>query len=268
MRQHALRAATTITIAVLVTIALAARADSASELARQHYREGTKLYDLRRYREAAHEYEAAYEAKDDPALLFNIAQAYRLAGAYEDAIASYRAFLRNAPEAPNRSAVEARIAELQDLLAVQRKQNDVPPQGTMAPREPAKSAPPSPIIATATAAVGPSDDERARGHKLKLAGIGVAAGGLALAAVGATLASLAHQAAEQVGSAPAFDPSADARGKLDQSLAIAGLAVGGAAIAGGVTLWLVGRHAQRRSSFVVAPTLAPTRTGVAAVGTF
>ena len=34
----------------------------------------------RRFAEAAEEYEAAYQAKDDPALLFNLGQAYRLAG--------------------------------------------------------------------------------------------------------------------------------------------------------------------------------------------
>ncbi|HEY2746922.1 MAG TPA: tetratricopeptide repeat protein [Polyangia bacterium] len=238
MRHPAVRAA--VTVAVLLSIAPVARADDAAELARQHYREGTKLYDLRRYRDAAHEYEAAYEAKDDPALLFNIAQAYRLAGDYEDSIASYRAFLRNAPDAANRSAVEARIAELQNLLAVQRKQNDVPPQGTLPPREPAPSAPAA-VIAIPVA-TGPSDVDRARGRTFQRAAIGVFAGGVALAAAGAAFAALAHQAGEEVAGAPVFEPSTQARGKLDQSLAISGLAVGGVAIAGGVALWLFGRH--------------------------
>jgi tetratricopeptide (TPR) repeat protein len=260
---------------VLVAAPTVARADEAAELARKHYHEGTKLFDLRRYREAAHEYEAAYEAKEDPALLFNIAQAYRLAGAYEDAIASYRSFLRHVPDASNREAVLARIRELQELAAAQRKQNELPPEGTLLPKDQPKSdaqaaselsrpAPP-PLV-------GPSVDQQARGHREKLAGIGVAAGGVALVAAGVAFAALAKQASDQVASAGAangvFDTAVDARGKTYQALAITGLAVGGVAIAGGVALWLVGRHEQRRSSFVLAPALAPNHVGLAAAGRF
>lgn len=48
--------------------------------AREHYRRGTNAFNLGHYLEAVKEYEAAYQLKEDPALLFNIAQAYRLAG--------------------------------------------------------------------------------------------------------------------------------------------------------------------------------------------
>ena len=118
----------------------AARADKLPG-ARQHYERGTALYDLRRYREAAVEYEAAFEIKNDPALLFNIAQAYRLAGDYEAALRSYRAYLRRAGDAPNRAEVERHLAEVQAQLDAQKRPAVVlspPPaaSGVTAPRAP------------------------------------------------------------------------------------------------------------------------------------
>jgi len=98
--------------------------------AREHYRKGTKAYDLGRYLEAAKEYEAAYEIKDDPALLYNIAQAYRLGGNVNEALRSYRSFLRRLPDAPNRAEVEAKILELQKLSSAQAKATSAPPTTT------------------------------------------------------------------------------------------------------------------------------------------
>lgn len=54
--------------------------------AREHDRRGTTLYDLGRFAEAAREYEMAFENKDDPVLLFNIAQAFRFAAEYPRAL--------------------------------------------------------------------------------------------------------------------------------------------------------------------------------------
>jgi tetratricopeptide (TPR) repeat protein len=242
-------------LAIIVTLlaALPARADDNANAAREHYRQGTQLYDLRRYREAAHEYEAAYQAIEDPALLFNIAQAYRFAGMYDDAIASYRAYLRHVPHSPNRAEVVARIQEMQDLAAAQRKQQELPPEGTQTPREPAP--PPETETAKPTATSGATVDELHRGHTLKLAGIGLFAGGLVAIGIGAAFAVLAKQASDQVSSAQVFDPSVESRGKTDQAVGIALLSVGGAAIVAGVATWLVGRHVQRRSSFVLLPSL-------------
>src|SRR5690242_4512181 len=97
-----------------------ARAQGTSE-ARRHFELGTKYYDLQRYAEAAKEYEAAFVIKDDPALLFNIAQAYRLAGEHAKAIGAYRSYLRREPHTSQRAEVEARINELQRLIDQQKQ---------------------------------------------------------------------------------------------------------------------------------------------------
>lgn len=84
----------------IVGLAGAARADDVLA-AREHFERGTRLYDLGQYADAAREYEAAYKAKDDPALLFNCGQAYRGAGEPEKAVTFFKSFLRRMPDAPN-----------------------------------------------------------------------------------------------------------------------------------------------------------------------
>jgi tetratricopeptide (TPR) repeat protein len=116
--------------------------------AREHYQRGTTLFDLTKYREAAAEYEAAYQEKPDAALLFNIAQAYRLAGDNEKAIRFYKTYLHRIPTSENRSEVQSRIDELQGAIDQQKKAQQGPPEGTLRPEEskpaPAMPTPPSP----------------------------------------------------------------------------------------------------------------------------
>ena len=134
-------------IAVLLClVALSARVarageDAALAQAREHYEKGTTAFDLGRYLDAAHEYEKAYEVRNDPALLYNIAQAYRLGHDYSSALRSYRSYLRRLPNAPNRAAVEAKIAEMQ-------KAGDAPPPPQAPPPKapPDVAPPPQPVV--------------------------------------------------------------------------------------------------------------------------
>src|SRR6184192_3593733 len=73
--------------------------------AKEHFQKGTKYFDLGRFDEAIKEYEAAYEVKDEPVLLYNIAQAHRLAGHTRDAVYFYKSYLRRVPKASNRDEV-------------------------------------------------------------------------------------------------------------------------------------------------------------------
>ncbi|MSP62959.1 MAG: tetratricopeptide repeat protein [Myxococcales bacterium] len=77
------------------------------------YADGTKYYNLGEYKKAREEFRAAYLAVPDPSFLFNIGQCARMLGEGEEAIRSYRAFLRERPDTVNRAEVERFIAELQ-----------------------------------------------------------------------------------------------------------------------------------------------------------
>src|SRR5438094_10470400 len=79
--------------------AAAAPVDDRRAAARIHFTEGSKFYDTGRYLDAAAEYERAFLLVDDPSLLFNMGQAYRLGGDAARALRSYRAYLRRVPDA-------------------------------------------------------------------------------------------------------------------------------------------------------------------------
>jgi len=90
----------------------AARADEIQD-ARDHFHRATKAYEVADYEEAIREFAATYKLKDDPSILFNLAQAYRLAGHREEALRTYRMFLSKVPNTPNRREVEGLIEGLQ-----------------------------------------------------------------------------------------------------------------------------------------------------------
>lgn len=89
--------------------------------ARRHYEEGTKAFNLGEYPRAVNEFKAAYNAKPDPLLLYNIGQSFRLGGDASQALFFYRSFLRNMPTAPNRKEVEGRIRALEKQVEDQKR---------------------------------------------------------------------------------------------------------------------------------------------------
>lgn len=238
---------------------------SAVEAAREHYRKGKIAFDLQRYLDAAHEYEAAYELKDDPALLFNIGQAYRLANEPQKAVGAYKSYLRNAPDVPpkRRAEIEARIAELQKIVDDQRRSQEAPPQGTEAGAPPTTTTPPPPSTTPpppTTVTVKPTETghDTPAARRKRLIGIGLMAGGGAVLVGGATLTALAYQTQSQYSHpsmTTAFDPSAQSRMQGEQIGGGVLLGVGVAAVAGGAVLYLLGqREAQRPHVMPVAMT--------------
>lgn len=265
-------------VAVVVSGGVARADDLAA--AKEHYRRGATLYDLRRYKEAAKEYELAFEAKDDAALLFNIGQAYRLANEPAEAIASYRAYLRRMPNAKNRIEVEVFIEELTKQVEQQKRAQEAkpteaqplsPPVGQAEQPKPAEAAPaPTPVPAPA-AAPAPSEAAPGSGRGKVTAGIALAAVGVALCAGGATFGALAQSISDQFTKpknpdTDRFDPALDSRGRTYQALEIVGLAAGGAAIVTGVVLLVVGQRESHKVS--VAPALGRGLAGVALSGSF
>jgi len=117
-----------------------ARADDAVS-AREHYQKGTSYYDLGKYDDAIKEFEAAYEIKNDPALLYNLAQSNRLAGNSDQALHFYRTYLRYVPKAANRAEIESRIAQLEQLVAQKNAAQTTPPNQAILPG--ATTPPPS-----------------------------------------------------------------------------------------------------------------------------
>jgi tetratricopeptide (TPR) repeat protein len=123
-------------------------AEAAKERAKVAYRSGTKHYNLAEYQEALTDFKEAYRAYEEPSLLFNIGQCQRQLGLKLDAIRSYRAFLRETPNVPNREEVEQLISTLEKALHEEQASKSSPPQGTIVPGD--SHPPPSPTTVKRT----------------------------------------------------------------------------------------------------------------------
>lgn len=100
--------ATVLSVAPAPAHASARRVDEARALlerAREHYAEGD-------YEAAAGLFLAAWERHPVSAILFNVAQSFRMSGRQEEARDWYERYLSEVPDAPNRREVELRIDQL------------------------------------------------------------------------------------------------------------------------------------------------------------
>ncbi len=257
--------------AALLLCALPARAADPLQEAREHYERGMAHYELGEFAAAVEEFKAAYTRSQAPGLLFNLAQASRLAKDYEQALHFYRTYLRVRPDAPNRDDVEKRIAELTPIVEAQRqaelerlRAQERPP--TLPPVE-VKRPEPAPVIAppaeTRTpATVTPPTVTRVRprdGKRERIAGLVVGIGGVALLGGGVGLGVVALDAqsklsklASSMGSWSAQQASLYRDGQHDAAAATALYVVGGVAVGTGVVLYALGWR-RDRARFAVAP---------------
>jgi tetratricopeptide (TPR) repeat protein len=83
----------------------------------RHVTLGQRHLERGRYQDAIAEFRRAYELRDDPHFLFDIAEAYRQLGIVDRALFFYGRYLAALPDAPDRDEVEARMAELQQARA-------------------------------------------------------------------------------------------------------------------------------------------------------
>jgi tetratricopeptide (TPR) repeat protein len=91
-----------------------------SERAHEAYRSG-------RYQEAVDFLRRAYELYPEPVILFDLGCAYAELGHHDAAIDAFRDYLEAAPDAPDRNAVEARIAAEEAALAREAQATRLPP---------------------------------------------------------------------------------------------------------------------------------------------
>lgn len=128
-----------------------AQQDEARLRAKGHFAEGKRLFNLGKFKEAAHYFQKAYEAKALPLFLYNLGQCHRHIGdlpALKKAVFYYRGYINNSPGATDRAKVERtiekldkRIAQLEaDKKKEQAKQPkprpDLVPDNVPPPREP------------------------------------------------------------------------------------------------------------------------------------
>src|SRR4051812_21624426 len=200
--------------------------------ARRLYAEGKTEYAQGHYVEAVQLFERSYALSGSPALLFNMAQAHRLAGSDHcaDAVALYKSYLAAEPNAENEKEVEERIEQLGDCAPPK-------PADQPAPATP-PAAPASPTVSATPAAQPPPPSARNPAH-LPTGPVLVTGTGAALLVAGGVLYARSwdkHREAEKL--CPCY-PGTYSSWEVLSNVSYALLAVGGATVAGGVSWWVV-----------------------------
>ena len=244
--------ALSLALAILV-VPVAARgdggwSDAVPAKARTLAERGRAFHDAGDYANAIAAFTQAYVIAPSPALLFNLAQAYRLQGNCDDAALMYRRYLATNPGPDGQTLAEAHLATVERCLH------------KIALHIPVETAsghvviPAPPAEVTVTAAAEPSH----RAQIEKDIGIGLAVGGGVSLAVAAYYTMRAHDAENEVAAAYARGAKwkdiapIDARGQSAATVAKILGAGGALGVAGGVVTYLIGRHSER--PVLVAPT--------------
>ena len=141
-------------------LASPARADDAND-AKAHYQKATAHYAVGEYHDAAMEYEAAYKAKQDPALLYNAAQSHRLANDNQKALLLYKNIVKLYPTSKYAAESKDRIGKLEQAIATTQSPPNQPAPVTLGaapaatPAAPPPSTTPGAPAATLTATAPP-----------------------------------------------------------------------------------------------------------------
>ncbi len=238
--------------------------------AKSLYEQGNTHYDLAEYDKAIELFKEAYALTRRPTLLYNIAQAYRLKGDCQQALAVYKNYLRVDPSSPFRVKVESRIVEMETCTKDPGRQKPVEkeailPDVGVGAAAPGVAGPPGAGVAGAGA--GGAGSERRGGGTKKMLGLISGGVGIALIATGGYFSLQAGDNADQVAErcAEATPCTWDAEleglqsdGEAASRNAIIMYSIGGAAVVGGVVLYVLGVNEAR-----AAPRLsfAPLRGG-------
>ncbi len=264
------RSVVTIFVAVALLLSRAAAAqqqqDDQTERARIHLKAAIAYYDDGRYDDAAREMQAAYQLKALPDLQYNLAQCYERLNKLDDAAKAYENYLAGVPEAPDRAAVVARIANLHER-AKAAAQPDGSPAPALAPTEKVVF---KTIVVYKVAPPPPGRGARYAAYGLAVLGAGALASGIAFT----ILTSQASNAVTKGGNTanpPPFDSQIPNQSNGRTYPIIAGISYGvaGLAAAGSVALFMIGRKIDREApKLSFAPSVGPGGGGLFVRGRF
>jgi tetratricopeptide (TPR) repeat protein len=226
------------------------------------------------FQAAIDDYVAAAMASPSPSVLYNLAQTYRAAGHYEDAIAQYRLFLdRGRPGAGFRKLIECQIGAM--AAELERAASAAPPRGPGPENDPDEDRDRSPDSLTTTATDPdhdssgvapefrvPSPTPRAEPWHADPLGWTLAGGGVAVGALGAFFLLDARSLRSDAEGELRDDVREELRDKADtrQTWGTVGATLGGALLVAGVVKLALVPDAPRAG---VAVRIAPTSITIA-----
>ncbi|MCC6746476.1 MAG: hypothetical protein IT371_02390 [Deltaproteobacteria bacterium] len=106
-------------IAVLVPFGARVALADDEATAREAFRKGRDHFQAGRYEKAAEELNRAYALKPHPALLRYLGQTYQKLDKPRQAVDHYKRYLKEAPQAPDKAKIEAKVRELEMALGAE-----------------------------------------------------------------------------------------------------------------------------------------------------
>lgn len=232
------------TLLMLAAIAALPAIASAQPRAEDLYAEGQAAYDRADYPAAAAKWQAAYDLSKESGLLFNLAQARRLAGDCTRALATYRHFIREdaEPGSEQHKLAEDLTRELEGQCSEE------------------KVAAPQPALddrLNLDDGLNARESDRGRGGRSwKIAGIATGGVGIATLAIGLGLGHHGASTGEEITAACrescvwAELKDKDARGRREVAIGRTLSVAGAVAVAGGAVFYYLG---VRRDSIAIVP---------------
>lgn len=231
--------------------------------ARKHLKLGLKHAARGKHDKAIEALQVSYSLDPVPAVLFHIAEAHNARKEYKEALYYYRQYEKEEPKGARRRGVAAIIDALAAMEgeATAATPTEPPPPAEPAPAPPPEPAP-APVAAPAPAAdlTAPAPAEEAGGGGLRLSAYIAGGAGLALLGAGGYYAWVAGQRSDELSElfaeegqwSPAYQETWD-EGESARTRAIWLGAAGGAAVAAGVVLYLLGRPERSSVEVGAAP---------------
>ncbi|HWU90905.1 MAG TPA: tetratricopeptide repeat protein [Kofleriaceae bacterium] len=212
--------------------------------AKQLVNEGIAAQDQKDYDRAIELYQKAYALVPHPLVLFNIAQAHRLAGRLDEAVRLYEQYLAADPNGTQAELAREILASIKSSTTPAQPAQPAPPTTPAAP-PPANEAPRAPSVSMQV-------DAPARpGRTLRIAGI--AAGGVGVACAGAALAfglrleSIEKEQLKRRDQGLPYEPDRVSAGQASERNQYIAAALAGTFVVGGAVLYWVG-HRQGRDT--------------------
>lgn len=236
---------------IILTIAALGGLAAAEPSAEDLYAEGQAAYDRTDYPTAIARWRASYEISGESGLLFNLAQALRLAGNCPEALATYKKFVAADPDPTSEQH------KLADDLARELDAKCHPDEHAVPPIEhpvaPGLNSGPGLNLGTE---LTDRDDRPAPGRSLRVAGLVTGGAGVAILVTGLVVGHHANTLGGEVTDACATScdwatlKSKDAAGRRDAKIGYMLDGVGVAAIASGALMYYLGN---RNSAVSVVP---------------
>jgi serine/threonine protein kinase len=244
--------------------------------ARRHLAQGNKLYNIRSFDQAIEEYKAGALVEEAPVFDYNLGQAFRQLGKYEEAIWHYERFLnRGDPQGEVLDAVNGFLAQMKSELAKQAMtQKPIKPGGASNPSQELQASQNTPQDTHPPQVNSVAETARSPWTMTRGIALGLASTGLVSLAAGVVFGLQTQGLKNDVAQLCPMNPCVDAnkvnmltdRAGTRATLANVSYGVGAGMIAGAAILWYIGApsaaSSRSRSDYAILPHFSTTFTSV------